>query len=86
MQEIKIFRRRRDLTLGKCYLINNVNDGKWSPEGITCKKDRCNTDYIFKFVDIRNGKYCFVEINGGWSRTYAPAQLIGKKFMEVLHD
>ena len=74
---------------GKVYVIKEVSTNRYS--GGTTKKDGgklmtngiswCN-DCLFRYVGKTGIHHCFIEQNGGWSRTYTDQQLIGKRITE----
>ena len=70
-----------EFVIGHVYLIKEkkLND---RPEGY---KNLTGADMLFAFrYDGKKGNLLqFTEIHGGWTRTYAVYQLIGKKIMEV---
>ena len=70
-----------EFVIGHVYLIKGkkLND---RPEGY---KNLTGADMLFAFrYDGKKGNLLqFTEIHGGWTRTYAVYQLIGKKIMEV---
>ena len=39
--------------------------------------------YTFVFIEKQGIHHCFKEVDGGWTRTYTDAQLVGKKIVEV---
>lgn len=68
-----------DFVIGHVYSIKDHSKGKRYDEPVF------DIEYFFRF-DGRQGRLlCFTEINGGWTRSYAPYQMVGKHITEVRH-
>ena len=90
MAEILAARRRamvHHFKEGHCYRISSTcsvsNSGAKAPKmasaGISWER-QCT----FVFLRKDGKHHIFRELNGGWTRTYTDAQLIGKSVTEVL--
>lgn len=73
--------RKLDITpefvIGHVYSIKDRSKGKRYDEPVF------DIEYFFRFDGRQGGLLCFTEINGGWTRSYAPYQMVGKRITEV---
>lgn len=68
-----------DFVIGHVYSIKDRSKGKRYDEPVF------DIEYFFRFDGRQGGLLCFTEINGGWTRSYAPYQMVGKHITEVRH-
>lgn len=81
----------RHFNKGACYqVVKNKrtierlkNGGKYTIQKINDYGDDPEHGYTFRYLGKSGIHHKFVEIYGGWSRTYTDAQLIGKLLVEV---
>ena len=81
----------RHFTKGACYqVVKNKrtierlkNGGKYTIQKINDYGDDPEHGYTFRYLGKSGIHHKFVEICGGWSRTYTDAQLTGKLLVEV---
>ena len=70
---------------GHYYRISSK--GPYSKSGITAPDIlsgiATDTLYVFQYLRKDGKHHIFRELNGGWTRTYTDAQLVGKRIMEV---
>ena len=70
---------------GGIYLILEIQGGACLRGEPTFIGSTWNNDCAFVYVKKSGLHHYFRELNGGWSRTYTDAQLIGKRIKEVQH-
>ena len=81
----------RHFIKGACYqVVKNKrtierlkNGGKYTIQKISDYGNDPEHGYTFRYLGKSGIHHTFVEINGGWSRTYTDAQLVGKLLVEV---
>ena len=68
---------------GHYYSIYNpsINSNQFGRAAYSSSSDE--RDYTFIYLRKEGIHHVFREINGGWTRTYTDAQLVGKKIIEV---
>ncbi len=83
----------RHFSVGACYQVvtsKRIIDGLRRGEKYVLQPLKQGSDpedgYVFRYLGKQGIHHTFVEICGGWSRTYTDAQLVGKELVEVVED
>lgn len=83
----------RHFSVGACYQVvtsKRIIDGLRRGEKYVLQPLNESSDpedgYVFRYLGKQGIHHMFIEICGGWSRTYTDAQLVGKELVEVAED
>ena len=84
----------RHFTKGACYQVINAakskkiidslkKSGKYKIQEINMNSNDPEQGYTFRYLGKVGIHHVFIEVCGGWKRTYTDAQLVGKELIEV---
>ena len=84
----------RHFTKGACYQVINAvknkkiidclkKSGKYTIQEINMNSNDPEHGYTFRYLGKVGIHHMFIEVCGGWRRTYTDAQLVGKELIEV---
>lgn len=82
----------RIFIIGACYQVisgrkaKNFNKENYVIQLANTADDDPERGYTFRYLGKEGIHHKFIEICGGWTRTYTDAQLVGKELIEVSED